>query len=156
MCLPPPASGWVRAGWSGHPTQLGLCCVPGDIVKDAGAPPHASSQPIAKSFYIKSSIFHFPRANRPADVNSLGALEPPTLPLLCPALPALLRVSARECFSDAGTPLGSGVAPKDLSALQSSPPPPSPARCGAHLCPGRNTQVSQGSSNRPGAGEGAR
>ncbi|KAI5174417.1 Protein Atp6V1Fnb [Manis pentadactyla] len=33
----------------------------GDIVKDAGAPAHARSQPIAKSFYIKSSIFHFPR-----------------------------------------------------------------------------------------------
>ncbi|XP_057344778.1 uncharacterized protein LOC130679583 [Manis pentadactyla] len=45
------------------PQVPGLCQAhpAGDIVKDAGAPAHARSQPIAKSFYIKSSIFHFPR-----------------------------------------------------------------------------------------------
>ncbi|XP_038204611.1 protein ATP6V1FNB [Arvicola amphibius] len=33
----------------------------GDVMKDYDSPTHARSQSIAKSFYIKSSIFHIPR-----------------------------------------------------------------------------------------------
>ncbi|XP_025312379.3 protein ATP6V1FNB [Canis lupus dingo] len=33
----------------------------GDVMKDARAPMYARCQPIMKVFYIKSSVFHFPR-----------------------------------------------------------------------------------------------
>ncbi|XP_032179387.1 protein ATP6V1FNB isoform X1 [Mustela erminea] len=33
----------------------------GDIMKDTRAPTYARCQPISKTFYIKSSVFHFPR-----------------------------------------------------------------------------------------------
>ncbi|XP_058438050.1 uncharacterized protein LOC131424471 [Marmota monax] len=57
-----PFFGWGGAGGRmvnpGHP---GLCCVPGDAMKNFTTSPYARTQTIAKTFYLKSSIFHLPR-----------------------------------------------------------------------------------------------